>query len=75
MKLTDEEKKERDYLISLRSNTTIPMFQDKQDRLNYLNRKEFHNNCTNPQCTGCDAKEDEYYCPKCGSDIYKTINQ
>lgn len=73
MKLTEEEKEERFYLERLKSSRTIPMFQEKQDRLRHLNAKEFHNHCSNIHCTGYEGTEDEITCIKCGSKLHKTI--
>ena len=73
MKLTEQEKQERTYLEELKSSRTIPMMQKDQDRLRYLNAKEFHNCCSNPHCTGYEGIEDEAICPKCKSKLVKSI--
>ena len=73
MKLTEEEKEEIIYLQNLQKSRTIPMFQEKQDRLRYLNAKEFHNCCSNIHCTGYEGTDEEISCAKCGSKLHKTI--
>ena len=73
MKLTKEEVTERTYVQGLQQSRTIPMFQEKQDRLKYLNAKEFHNCCSNIHCTGHEGTEEETECPKCGSKLHETI--
>lgn len=73
MELTAQEKQEREYLQGLQQSRTIPMMQKDQDRLRYLNKKEFHNHCSNPSCTGYEGTEEETKCPKCNSDLHKLI--
>lgn len=73
MKLTDKEEQEREYLLGLKSSRTIPMRQVDQDRLCYLNYKEFHNQCSNVRCTGYEGTEEEATCPKCGEELFKLL--
>ena len=73
MKLTEREQQERTYLEGLKASRTIPMMQKDQDRLRYLNTKEFHNCCSNPRCTGYEGTEKETICPKCKSKLVKSI--
>jgi len=72
MDLTNEEQQEVNYLRELQQGY-IPMMQKQQDRLKYLNQKEFHNGCSNVSCTGYTGTEDETNCPKCGSELHKLI--
>jgi hypothetical protein len=73
MKLTEKEQQERKYLQEQKQSRTIPMMQEAQDRLRYLNKKEFHNHCSNPRCTGYEGTEEETICPKCKSKLFKLI--
>ncbi len=73
MKLTEKEEQERIYLEGLKSSRTIVMMQNDQDRLKFLNAKEFHNCCPNPQCTGYDGSDIETICPICNSNLIKSI--
>lgn len=73
MKLTEQEIKELRSLRTLTRNMNIPMTSKDQDRLKYLNAKEFHNCCSNPHCTGHEGSENENICPKCKSKLFKLI--
>jgi len=73
MKLTERENQEIDYLRGLQQSRTIPMMQGDQNRLKYLNQKEFHNCCSKPSCTGYTGSESETKCIKCGADLHKLI--
>ena len=73
MELTHLEEKERQILIAHQSSITRLMSQFEQDRLKYLNKKEFHNNCSNIHCLGFEGKEHYKYCPLCGSKLHKLI--
>jgi uncharacterized paraquat-inducible protein A len=73
MKLTEQEQQERNYLEGLKASRTIPMMQKDQNRLRYLNAKEFDNCCSNPHCTGYEGKDEETTCPKCQSKLVKSI--
>jgi hypothetical protein len=74
MKLTNQEENERLYIQQLKSSRTIPFINVfLNERLIYLNRKEFHNCCSNPRCIGYEGNESETTCPKCNSKLYKLI--
>ena len=73
MKLTDQEQQEKSYLEGLKASRTIPMMQKDQGRLRYLNAKEFHNCCSNPQCTGYEGTEQETICKNCRRKLVKSI--
>ena len=72
MKLDDKEQQEINLLHEMqRSN--MPLSPFRYDRLIYLHRKEFHNCCSNPKCTGYEGTEIETICPKCQSELFKVI--
>jgi hypothetical protein len=71
MKLTEQELQELAYLQGLTVSTEVPMLQEQQDRLRYLNLKEIHNNCSNPSCEGYEGSEYESKCHKCGFKLLK----
>lgn len=73
MKLTTEEQQELDHLRNAQKSRTIPMMQWQHDRLTYLNKKEFHNCCSNTHCTGHEGTEEETICPKCNSKLHNLI--
>jgi hypothetical protein len=73
MELSNKEQQEVNYLRELLQSRTIPMMQKDQDRLQYLNRKEFHNECSNVSCTGYTGTEEETICTKCKSKLHKLI--
>jgi hypothetical protein len=73
MKLTEQEQQEKAYLMDLKASRTIPMMQKDQDRLRFLNAKEFHNCCSNHHCTGYQGTEEETICPKCHRKLWKNI--
>lgn len=43
------------------------------ERLEYLQKKQWHNCCLNPKCTGYEGMEIETVCPKCKSILYKLL--
>lgn len=73
MKLTIEEQNERESLIEFQKSKTRFMSQQEHDRLIYLNKKEFHNHCSNIHCTGYEGSEIETNCPKCNYPLHKLI--
>lgn len=70
MILTDRETAELQSLYEKRATNTV-MFEDEQQRLNYLQDKMVHNHCLNPSCVGHHGEEHETACPKCNEDLYK----
>lgn len=72
MKLTEKEQQEVNYLRNLQQGY-VPISKEMDERLKYLNKKEFHNCCSNPSCTGYEGTEDETECPLCGFVLLKTI--
>ena len=72
MKLSNKEQQEVNYLREFRQGY-VPMTQEMHSRLTHLNKKEFHNCCSNPCCTGYEGTEQETNCPKCKSNLHKTI--
>ena len=72
MKLSNKEQQEVNYLRNFQQGY-VPMSREMDERLRYLNKKEFHNCCSNPSCTGYEGTDDETECPKCKSKLHKTI--
>ena len=72
MKLSDKEQQEVNYLREF-SQGYVPMTSNMYNRLNYLNKKEFHNCCSNPGCIGYEGTDKETVCHKCNSKLHKTI--
>jgi hypothetical protein len=73
MQLIEQERQELILLEGLKASRTIPMMQKDQERLRYLLAKEFHNCCSNPHCMGYMGTENETICPKCKSNLIKSI--
>lgn len=71
MKLTQEEQQELKMLRDKQGSGTMILMQDAFERLQYLNKKEFHNCCTNPRCTGYEGANEETICPVCGHPLFK----
>ena len=72
MELSDKEINQRMHLIALQKSRTS-MMQEDYDRLKYLNKKDLHNNCKNPQCIGYEGSELETNCPYCKGELFKLI--
>lgn len=70
--LTPEEKIKQMNLRNM-LNQNIFMSEEQHNLLKMLSRKEFHNCCSNPICTGYHGKDQETICPKCHSNLFKLI--
>ena len=65
----------RENVVNKNCNIPLPLSREMDERLRFLNRKEFHNCCSNPSCTGYEGTEEESKCPKCKSIYIKQFNE
>ena len=71
MEFTDENAKELDNLCHERASASVPISQEKQDRIRVLQKIMYHNGCLNPTCVGGYGNEEEKICKYCGHDLFK----
>jgi hypothetical protein len=73
MNLTLQEQKEYEILKEYQKSRTRWMSELEHDRLNFLFKKQMQNSCSNLHCTGYEGTDEEIYCPKCYSILFKII--
>jgi hypothetical protein len=73
--MSDPRKRLKEQIDSLKSirSSMVPMTQEQQDRLKYLQKKMIHNHCVNPHCMGYVGEDSESTCLECGDKLYKFL--
>ena len=70
-RFTTQDKEELDMLYQKQNDHSVPMMEDQQNRMKFLQDKQYHNCCLNPHCTGHVGRDKDRTCTKCNHQLHK----